>query len=767
VSTIDTSQLSDAPCPGPGCIASSDPSGITFLAPWDSLLVTDSEVEEIPTLFTGDNLFEITTSGLLLRTLSTVSFSNEPTGVTWNPAGGRLLFSDDAADEIFELDPGPDGLFGTPDDVATTILDTRDFLSFDPEGVTIEASTGSGTVCSVATQDAYFHQDAPDHSHGTGNDLKVKPDVDKLKHSVLEFDLSAIPAGSRVVSSSLLLWEDDTRDNQRIHVHRVTSGWVESGVSWEERNPGTAWTTPGGDFDSAALASFEPIIENQYREIDVTGVTQAWVNGTFPNHGLLLRSTGANGEVKFKSREEGNEEKRPLICVDYETSTTLWIADGVGARVYRVTPGPNGAFDGVAPLGDDEFTSFDTAGDGLTDIEGIAFNSENRYLYVVGRPVGMLAEYTTQGELVRLFDISAASPLLPSGLTFAPGSLDPSVPNIYITDRRVDNQTDPEENDGRIYEMSLPEVTPGNHRPLVDAGPDQLIKFPVESISLNGTVVDDGLPNPPGAPTITWRQVSGPGTVSFAKASSADTVASFSAPGTYVLRLAANDGELVASDDVTITVLGLNGEIVVEIRVAKGSDDAEERFDGDVAIGSVDIEMVDTPEGGGGNETVGYRFEGVPVPPGSEIVRGYVQFKADESHDVATYLTIYGEKVGDSATFVQDGGGGAGISSRPKTAASISWSPPPWTAGQVGPAQRTPDIAPILQEVVDQLEWVDGNALTILIDGQGKRVADSADGNPFAPLLHLEFIPPAPPSCVVTGEGSFNVDDGGKELREW
>ena len=53
----------------------------------------------------------------------------------------------------------------------------------------------------------------------------------------------------------------------------------------------------------------------------MTGVTQAWVDGTSPNYGLLLRSTGVNGEVKFKSREEGNSNKRPQLCVTYQISS--------------------------------------------------------------------------------------------------------------------------------------------------------------------------------------------------------------------------------------------------------------------------------------------------------------------------------------------------------------------------------------------------------------------------------------------------------------
>ena len=75
------------------------------------------------------------------------------------------------------------------------------------------------------------------------------------------------------------------------------------------------------------------------------------------------------------------------------------------------------------------------------------------------------------------------------------------------------------------------------------------------NVALDGTVSDDGLPNPPGAVTTTWSRVSGPGTVTFGDARLPWTRRSaFSAAGDYVLRLTADDGELSSSDEMTITV---------------------------------------------------------------------------------------------------------------------------------------------------------------------------------------------------------------------
>src|SRR5678815_4692735 len=87
-----------------------------------------------------------------------------------------------------------------------------------------------------------------------------------------------------------------------------------------------------------------------------------------------------------------------------------------------------------------------------------------------------------------------------------------------------------------VLHVEFTTTTGGNTAPTVSAGPDQTITLPA-SASLDGTVADDGLPNPPAAFTTAWSTVSGPGTVTFGNAGAIDTTATFSAAGVYVLRL--------------------------------------------------------------------------------------------------------------------------------------------------------------------------------------------------------------------------------------
>lgn len=98
-----------------------------------------------------------------------------------------------------------------------------------------------------------------------------------------------------------------------------------------------------------------------------------------------------------------------------------------------------------------------------------------------------------------------------------------------------------------------------NAPPVVDAGLNQTVSA-IAGATLDGTVTDDGLPNPPGVITTTWSLLSGPGAVTITNPSAVDTTASFVAGGMYLFNLSANDGGAIISDTVTITVTGATNQ---------------------------------------------------------------------------------------------------------------------------------------------------------------------------------------------------------------
>lgn len=259
--------------------------------------------------------------------------------------------------------------------------------------------------------------------------------------------------------------------------------------------------------------------------------------------------------TSFSTRAFGNDDAED---VTYDTvSGDLFISQGIGAEVWRLSPGANGRFDGVAPAGDDKVSNFDVGVYGIVDLEGIGYSPTRDSLFLADRTYKKILEVTKSGGLVQSIDVAGIKMKNPASVTLAPATNDATRTSLYVTARGLDNDKYPDENDGMMYEISAPHLAPvgtvANQAPVVSAGPDTTVTQPSSAL-LQGSVTDDGLPDPPGFTTSAWSMVSGPGTVSFEDASAPRTTASFSADGTYVLRLTATDSALTGAADVTIWV---------------------------------------------------------------------------------------------------------------------------------------------------------------------------------------------------------------------
>ncbi len=90
-----------------------------------------------------------------------------------------------------------------------------------------------------------------------------------------------------------------------------------------------------------------------------------------------------------------------------------------------------------------------------------------------------------------------------------------------------------------------------NLAPVIEAGPDQVIDLP-NVATLQGIVTDDRLLA--DQVEATWSQSSGPAAVIFEPFDALSTTATFARSGRYSLRLAVSDGELLATDELTVIV---------------------------------------------------------------------------------------------------------------------------------------------------------------------------------------------------------------------
>lgn len=159
---------------------SPDPTGIAFLRSSRRLLVSDSEVDEIPRLWAGRNLFLTTRRGMLRGTAKVTVRSFEPEDIVWDGRRKLLFVADDDRDAVIRFRVGADRRIGTVDDRAVEILDTAAFGSRDPEGLALGRDGRSFFVADDKRSRVFHVRRGRDRRFGTADDIVRSFDVGSL-----------------------------------------------------------------------------------------------------------------------------------------------------------------------------------------------------------------------------------------------------------------------------------------------------------------------------------------------------------------------------------------------------------------------------------------------------------------------------------------------------------------------------------------------------------------------------------------------------------
>ena len=373
------------------------------------------------------------------------------------------------------------------------------------------------------TRDTHVRSDTPAGSFGTDGNLVIDLDDDAAagnqpSQGLVRFEQIfgagplLIPPGATITSASLTLRTGiDASDSSTdaTSLHRMLKGWEEVST-WDSMDDGVA--TDGVEAAAAADDAVTPDVLGGAVSFDVRATVQVWSNNPASNFGWALLPSGSNG-WRPDSSEATDTAARPRLAITYDAGQ----------------PAPNQA--PSVNAGPDQTVTGSTV-----QLDGTVTDD--------GQP-------NPPGAVTTLWSEVSG----PGTVTFAnASSVDTtasfSAAGTYVLQLRADDGALASSDDVTISVLSPP---PQNQPPAVSAGTDQTITLP-NSAALDGTVTDDGRPNPPGSVTTAWSKFSGPGTVTFANASAVDTTASFSTAGSYVLRLSADDGAATSTDNVTITV---------------------------------------------------------------------------------------------------------------------------------------------------------------------------------------------------------------------
>lgn len=190
---------------------------------------------------------------------------------------------------------------------------------------------------------------------------------------------------------------------------------------------------------------------------------------------------------------------------------------------------------------------------------------------------------------------------------------------------------------------------------------------------------------------------------------------------------------------------------IVSTRILDFRDDAEEELTGpnagNVFRSSSDLEFGNQ---NGVEQMVGLRFIDLGIPQGAMINSASILMTATTTDVGTLHIPIFGELAPDTVEF----GDLTPLSTRPLTAASVDWDVDPWFPGDAGLNTTTPNLAAIVQEIVNQTDWSSGNSMAFLFLNDpmdtSERIAVSFDADPNqAALLTIDFTPVPEPSTTT------------------
>ena len=185
------------------------------------------------------------------------------------------------------------------------------------------------------------------------------------RRALIAFDLSSIPAGSRVQSVVLRLSMSRTiSGSHQVDLHRVTSDWGEGtskavGGGGGEGNGGAAttndatwihtffdsgrWNVSGGDFAGASAGT--PVggigVYTWGSNTAMVADVQGWIDEPQNNFGWILigNESAASTAKRFDSRENAISGNRPQLQITY--STGVGVEDEVPATLALSANFPN------------------------------------------------------------------------------------------------------------------------------------------------------------------------------------------------------------------------------------------------------------------------------------------------------------------------------------------------------------------------------------------------------------------------------------------
>lgn len=190
----------------------------------------------------------------------------------------------------------------------------------------------SPSTAYAGTRDTYLSENTITTNYGASTALLVDgddpPGSGRDLAALLQWDISAIPAGSPVTAATITLSITDASATSYA-LYELLQNWSESQATWSEYALGAAWQTAGAqgatDRGSTVLGSLTaPALGTYTLPLNAAGVAlvQNWVNNPATNRGLIIASSSTTDGADFSSRESATPTNRPRLTVQYSSGAS-------------------------------------------------------------------------------------------------------------------------------------------------------------------------------------------------------------------------------------------------------------------------------------------------------------------------------------------------------------------------------------------------------------------------------------------------------------
>jgi hypothetical protein len=174
------------------------------------------------------------------------------------------------------------------------------------------AGSTSGTYTAIFAAD--IRQGSPSTNYATGDRFYVGKDTGALSpmglvmRGMLFFDLSALPPNVTINSATLRVYLVESYDyagaSRTITAYRISSWWTELLVTWNNA-PTFAEAYGSASVGHGAWG---------WHSLNVTNLVRAWLDGTYPNYGIMLRGSEDIAWRAFASEETSYA---PQLVINY------------------------------------------------------------------------------------------------------------------------------------------------------------------------------------------------------------------------------------------------------------------------------------------------------------------------------------------------------------------------------------------------------------------------------------------------------------------